>query len=158
MKVPPFATKLCVFSLLFYTAQHVSAYKQAIFRSYLTNYKKVKLLNFTPWIHWVSILLSSNTVFLISFLPILPCPQTQCSSSHSYRYLFALKHSVSGLTPTDTYFSPYSCAVFRLPSVTRSYKTYNKFWFLFITSPKQMNITVTVDDEFVTIRKEVAVI
>jgi hypothetical protein len=51
MKVPPFAIKLCVFSLLFYTALHVSAYKQAIFRCYLTNYKKVKLLNFTPWIH-----------------------------------------------------------------------------------------------------------
>jgi hypothetical protein len=40
MKVPPFATKLCVFSLLFYTALRVSAYKQAIFRCYLTNYKK----------------------------------------------------------------------------------------------------------------------
>jgi hypothetical protein len=51
MKVPPFATKLCVFSLLFYTALHVSAYKQAIFKCYLINYKKVKLLNFTPWIH-----------------------------------------------------------------------------------------------------------
>jgi hypothetical protein len=51
MKVPPFATKLCVFSLLFYTALHVSAYQQAIIRCYLTNYKKVKLLNFTPWIH-----------------------------------------------------------------------------------------------------------
>jgi hypothetical protein len=35
MKVPPFATKLRVFSLLFYTALHVSAYKQAILRSYL---------------------------------------------------------------------------------------------------------------------------
>jgi hypothetical protein len=46
MKVPTFTTKLCVFSLLFYTALHVSAYKQAIFRCYLTNYKKVKLLNF----------------------------------------------------------------------------------------------------------------
>jgi hypothetical protein len=41
MKVPPSATKLCVFSLLFYTALHVSSYKQAIFRCYLTNYKKV---------------------------------------------------------------------------------------------------------------------
>jgi hypothetical protein len=47
-KVPPFATKLCVFSLLFYTAPalHVSAYKQAIVRCFLTNYKKVKLLRF----------------------------------------------------------------------------------------------------------------
>jgi hypothetical protein len=39
MKVPPFATKLWVFSLLFYTALHVSAYKQAIFRCFLTNHK-----------------------------------------------------------------------------------------------------------------------
>jgi hypothetical protein len=37
MKIPPFATKLCVFSLLFYTALHVSSYKQAIFKCYLTN-------------------------------------------------------------------------------------------------------------------------
>jgi hypothetical protein len=46
MKVPAFTTKLYVFSLLLYTALHVSAYKQAIFRCYLTNYKKVKLLSF----------------------------------------------------------------------------------------------------------------
>jgi hypothetical protein len=46
MKVPPFATKLCVFSLLFYTELHVSAYKQAIFKCYLTNYKMFKLLSF----------------------------------------------------------------------------------------------------------------
>jgi hypothetical protein len=46
MKVPPFANQLWVFSLLFYTALHVSAYKQAIFKCYLTNYKKVKLLIF----------------------------------------------------------------------------------------------------------------
>jgi hypothetical protein len=47
MKAPPFPTKLCVFSLLFYIALHVSVYKQAIITSYLTNHKKVKLLNFS---------------------------------------------------------------------------------------------------------------
>jgi hypothetical protein len=46
MKVPPFATKLCVFSLLFYTALHVSAYKQAIFRCYLTILQKGQVTEF----------------------------------------------------------------------------------------------------------------
>jgi hypothetical protein len=41
-----FRNQLWVFSLLFYTALHVSAYKQAIFRCYMTNHKKVKLLSF----------------------------------------------------------------------------------------------------------------
>jgi hypothetical protein len=47
---------MCVLFII-YTALHVSVYKQAIIRCYLTNYIKVKLLNFTPWIHWVTILL-----------------------------------------------------------------------------------------------------
>jgi hypothetical protein len=46
MKVPPSATKLCVFSLLFYTALHVSAYKQAIFRCYLTILQKGQVTEF----------------------------------------------------------------------------------------------------------------
>jgi hypothetical protein len=41
---------MCVLFII-YTALHVSAYKQAIIRYYLTNYKKVKLLNFTLGIH-----------------------------------------------------------------------------------------------------------
>jgi hypothetical protein len=40
---------MCVLFII-YTALHVSAYKQAILRCYLTNYKKVKLLNFTKLI------------------------------------------------------------------------------------------------------------
>jgi hypothetical protein len=36
MKVPPFATKLLSVLFIIYTALHVSAYMQAIFRCYLT--------------------------------------------------------------------------------------------------------------------------
>jgi hypothetical protein len=41
-----FHNKLCVLSLLFYTALHVSAYKQAIFKCLLTNHEKVKLVSY----------------------------------------------------------------------------------------------------------------
>jgi hypothetical protein len=46
MKVPPFATKLCVFSLLFYTALHVLAYKQTIIGCYLTILQKGQVTEF----------------------------------------------------------------------------------------------------------------
>jgi hypothetical protein len=41
-----FCNQLWVFSLLFYTALHVWAYKQDIFRCYLTNYKKGQVTEF----------------------------------------------------------------------------------------------------------------
>jgi hypothetical protein len=69
MKVPPFATKLCVFSLLFYTALHVSAYKQAIFKCYLTILQKGQVTEFysmDPLSH--DIIIFNFLTFLAFFL------------------------------------------------------------------------------------------
>jgi hypothetical protein len=43
-----FRNQLWVFSLLYYTALHVLAHKQAIFRCYLTNYKIGQVTEFLP--------------------------------------------------------------------------------------------------------------
>jgi hypothetical protein len=66
-----FCNKLCVFSLLFYIALHVSAYKQAIFKCFLTNHKKVKLLSYfsvDPPSHDITIVLANTSKYSINTL------------------------------------------------------------------------------------------
>jgi hypothetical protein len=65
-----FRNKLWVFSL-FYTALHVSAYKQAIFRCFLTNHRKVKLLSYfsvDPPSHDITIVVTYTSKYSINTL------------------------------------------------------------------------------------------
>jgi hypothetical protein len=50
---------------IIYAALHVSAYKQAIFKCYLTILQRSSYWIFTPWIHWVTLLYYCSRVFYI---------------------------------------------------------------------------------------------